>query len=141
MGFSGLAAGQHLPILTAMRLVPIALVLLTLTACDHRPAQPAPTAGTTPTPTQPEPAKQPTVAEVFAAAAPGGRPEAPRWDEVLPGMDIPAIAERIGPPDVIKLRGAEHEARWRTGPLARDPDFIVWLNDGVATRMRFRDHL
>jgi len=124
-----------------MRLVPIVLVLLTVTACGQRQAQPAPTSATAPTPIQPEPAKQPTMAEAFAAAAPNGRPEAPRWDEVLPGMDIAAIAERVGPPDVIKVRGAEHEVRWRTGPLARDPDFVVWMMDGVAVRMRFRDRL
>lgn len=126
-----------------MRLAPFAIVLLTLAACGGRPAQPTPTTGTAPAPApaQPEAAKPVSLEAAFAAAAPKGRPDVPRWDEVLPGMDIPAIAERIGAPDVIKSHGAEHEARWRTGPFARDPYFIVWISDGVATRMRFRDRL
>ncbi len=126
----------------AMRLVSLAVVLLTLTACDGRPAKTAPSAsGTAPVPVQPAPVKAVTLEDTFAAAAPGGRPAEPRWDEVLPGMDVAAIAERVGAPDLIKHHNAAQEARWRTGPLARDPDFVVWIMDGVAIRMRFRDRL
>jgi hypothetical protein len=91
------------------------------------------------------PAAAPAVPAVAAgvppAPAPAAQPEEPRWTEVLPGMNVSEVAKRIGPPDVTKTRNGVEEARWHTGPLVRDPDFIVWFSGGVATRMRFRDRL
>jgi hypothetical protein len=56
-------------------------------------------------------------------------------------MSVAEVAKRIGPPYVVKKHGAGEEARWRTGPLATDPLFIVWFTGGKAARMRFRDSL
>lgn len=104
-------------------------------AAAAAPAAPA----APPEPAKPDPSTPAGLEAAFAAAAPAGRPAEPQWDSVLPGMDIAAIAERIGPPDRIKPRGAVMELRWRTGPLSRDPDFLVILRDGIAERMRLRD--
>jgi len=127
----------------AMRLLPV-LVLLPLVACGGgaRAAKPAADAPAAPAKIEVQEAAKPqpatTLDERLAAVAPGERPSDPPYDRVLPGMPADEIAKLLGRPDAVRERGVEATAHWRTGG-PRDPVYIVWLRDGVATRMRFAD--
>ncbi len=118
------------------------LALLALAACGGR-TKAQPTAPMPDSPAKPEPAaatstRAPTLADRLSAAAPGDRPAQPAYERVLPGMAADDIAKLLGRPDHVRERGENATLRWRTGG-PHDPDFIVWLRQGVADRMRFAD--
>ena len=123
-----------------IRRITIALTILALVACAGRSAStpvliPAPTGVKTEV-APPVVAK--TLAERLADEAPGERPADPAYERVVPGMAAADIAKLIGRPDEVRERGRHTTLHWRTGG-AKDPVYVVWLREGVAERMRFRD--
>jgi hypothetical protein len=83
-----------------------------------------------------------TIADRFAAAAKEAdvtSVDLTRATEILPGMDVTALAERLGAPQRIKERDGLTEARWSTDQ-ERAPVFIVWLRNDRAVRMRLLDY-
>lgn len=123
-----------------IRRITIALTILALVACGGRSAS---TSAPTPAPTGVKTQVAPlvvakTLAERLADEAPGERPADPAYERVVPGMAASDIAKLIGRPDEIRERGRQATLHWRTGG-PKDPVYVVWLREGVAERMRFRD--
>lgn len=62
------------------------------------------------------------------------------YTAILPGMDVAALAERLGQPTRIREDGPQAELRW-IAEDPRTPMFIVWLRNDRAVRMRVQDQL
>ena len=78
---------------------------------------------------------------VYDAREAGRVPTEPvDYTAILPGMGLPALAERLGEPTRIREDGPQAELRW-IAEDRREPMFIVWLRNDCAVRMRVLDQL
>lgn len=81
----------------------------------------------------------PTIAEQFTAAAGDAPPTTLMTNAIYPGMTIAEMAPFLGTPSRVYERGAETELWWTSNK--QQPIFIVWMLNGKAARLRWKDRL